>query len=77
MLSINLYFIQNQKNTKKGIDDICATSYKTRKIQKKELTIYVILATKPEKYKKRIDDICATSYKTYYYKKCIHDICCN
>ena len=34
MLSINLYFIQNQKNTKK-----------------KELMIYVALATKPEKYK--------------------------
>ena len=34
----------------KGIHDICGTSYKTRKLQKKkELMIYVALATKPEK----------------------------
>ena len=51
----------------KGIDDICGTSYKTRKLQKKEnclsthiytccqkkkLMTYVALATKLENYKK-------------------------
>ena len=42
MLPINLNFIQNQKTTKKGIDDICGTSYKTRKLQKNiHVTIYI------------------------------------
>ena len=52
MLPINLNFIQNQKNyKKKGIDDICGTSYQ-KNYKKKELKIYVALATKPEKLQK-------------------------
>ena len=38
---------------------------KPENYKKKELMIYVALATKPENYKKKgIDDICGTSYKT-------------
>jgi len=45
--------------------------------KKKELKIYVALATKPEKLQKKgIDDICGTSYKTRKLQKNnIHDIC--
>ena len=52
--------LQNFK--KKGIDDICGISYKTRKLQKKrKLFVNPYIHMLPEK---GIDDICGTSYKT-------------